>query len=65
MTYNKPAWVRFAALLWFLAAASWATYQVFGHPTEVTTGAATAYGTLLGLPSLALFKWQLRKGEMD
>ena len=61
----KPVWVRVITLVWFLAAATWATYQVFAHPETVTGAAATAYGTLLGLPSYALFKWQRNKAEMD
>ena len=40
------------ASLWTCALVTYATYQVFCHPSTVSDAAATSYVALVGLPSV-------------
>lgn len=62
--------LTFCAILWAGALVSWVTWRVFGlAPPNIDMGTATAYATLVGMPSaLGLWKayeWARRKRNED
>ena len=65
------SWARrtqvFALLfaVWMMGLATWVTYQMFVNPTAITSQMNIAFGTVYGLPALAvgLLKWRTSRNE--
>lgn len=63
--FYKHAIVSILLVIWMVALTSWVTYQVFADLKAITTQAAAAYGTLFGLPAIAIGLWKWRNSKDD
>lgn len=59
---TRNALVSFLAVIWGMAMASYATYQLFNDISLITLEANAAYATLMGLPALTFGIWKWRRG---
>lgn len=60
--------IALLVVIWALSLVTWVTWRVFGiAPPVISAGTAAAFGSVIGLPALAvgLWKWKGRdKGDL-
>lgn len=61
--YNHGV-ITILVIIWCIAITTYVTIKVFSDsPPDIPMGTVTAYGTLLGLPALAVGLWKWRNDK--
>lgn len=56
--------VSIGLIIWCVALTTYVTIRIFSDsPPDIPTGTVAAYGTLLGLPTLAVGVWKWRSDK--
>lgn len=58
--------VSTALLVWIIVMATWVLLRVFGeNPPDISMGTATALGTVLGVPAVAIEFYRWRNSQKE